>query len=114
MENNKELDDGMKETAIRFLKNAEKFVTRNEDLTYTVQMPQGIKDYIVKDLTHREELNAKRLATADISEEHMCIVRSIVFPKDITTDKWLDLPAKVIKRLEYTKRYLDGDLDFLV
>ena len=94
------------------LKNIEKLVNKNEDGTYTIKMPGDTEDYVVKDLTNREEQKAKSLATAEIPEEDMCMIRSIVLPK-ITTDMLLDLPSKIRKRLSYVQKFLDGDLDFL-
>jgi len=88
-------------------------ITKNEDGTYTVKMPGDIEDYRVKDLTNREEQSCEKLATKEISVEDMKLIRFVVEPK-IKTDEWLDLPSKIKNRLVHVKRYLDGDLDFLL
>ena len=105
--------DELKEYASKLIKNIGNFVTNNGDGTHTIKMPGETEDYVVKELTIREEQKAKSLATKEINENDMCILRSIISPK-ITSDKWSDLPARIYKRLSSVKNYLDGDYDFLV
>lgn len=106
------MNEEVKSKGKDILAQMKKLVTRNEDLTLDVKMPEGIENYTIKELTIREEQSAKKLATADIPEEEMCMIRSIKHP-EVTTDSWPNLPAKVKKRLTYVQRYLDGDFDFL-
>ena len=94
------------------VKSMEKMVTNNNDGTYNVKMPGSSECYVIKDLTTEEEYKAKRLATQDIPEDMMCVIRSIVSPK-IATDDWNKLPAKITKRLFYAKKFIDGEFDFL-
>ncbi len=108
MDKEKLIEEGKKDLKQK-IKN---LLKTNEDGTYTLKMPGEIEDYTIKDLTNREEHKAKELASKDIPEDNMLLIRMVKHPI-IKTTEWGDMPAKVKKRLELAKNYLDGDLDFL-